>query len=299
MKVVFFGSSKHVIPIIEMLKNNLELSLVITTEHGPNSPIASYCKKYKLHYYIVLEFRKQKEEIMKKVQSTRAEVGVLASFGAVIPNDVLHTFPKGIINIHPSLLPKYRGPTPVQTAILNGDTTTGVTIIKLDEQVDHGPILAQRKEPILENDTAESLYERLFKLSASSIVRTIELYLKGKIELRQQNHVKATFTKRLSRVDGYVDISKLKTQNSKLLNRMIRAYHPWPGVWTNIQTTTNKQLLTTKKTSEVSNQKLEVRIKFLPEKKIQVEGKKPMSYNDFINGYPKIGKEILTKLEIN
>ena len=297
MNIVFFGSSKYVIPIIEVLRKNFDLKLIITTERNPTDSITYYSIKHKVPYLSTTSL--SISNLKSYIINLKSPLAILASFGAIIPEEILNIFPKGIINIHPSLLPKYRGPTPVQTAILNGDNTTGLTIIKLDEQVDHGPILAQVKEPILENDTAESLYERLFKLSASSIVRTIELYLKGKIELRQQNHVKATFTKRLSRVDGYVDISKLKTQNSKLLNRMIRAYHPWPGVWTNIQTTTNKQLLTTKKTSEVSNQKLEVRIKFLPEKKIQVEGKKPMSYNDFINGYPKIGKEILTKLEIN
>jgi len=277
LKTVFFGSSKHVIPIIETLKNNLELSLVITTEHGPNSPIASYCKKYKLHYYIVLEFRKQKEEIIKKIQSTKAELGVLASFGAVIPNDVLHTLPKGVINIHPSLLPKYRGPTPVQTTILNGDKTTGVTIIKLDEEVDHGPILAQRKEPILENDTAESLYERLFKLGAGSIVSTIKLYLERKIIPFEQDHKKGTFTHHLTRQDGYIDLTN--PPSPEKLQRMIRAYYPWPGVWTKLK---------------IESGKLKI-IKFLPENKIQVEGKKPMNYKDFINGYPE-AKDIIEKL---
>jgi methionyl-tRNA formyltransferase len=189
----------------------------------------------------------------------------------------LNIFPKGIINIHPSLLPKYRGPTPVQTAILNGDNTTGLTIIKLDEQVDHGPILAQRKEPILENDTAESLYERLFKLSASSIVSTIELYLKGKIELRKQNHAKATFTKRLSREDGHIDLQNPPAK--EIFDRMIRAYDPWPGVWTKWK---------------MENGKWKI-VKFLPEKKIQVEGKKLMSYKDFVNGYPE-AKDLIKKL---
>lgn len=268
LKTVFFGSSKFVIPIIETLKDNFKLSLVITTERELNSPIVSYCKMHKLHYYIVLEYRKQKNEIIKIIQSTKATLGVLASFGAIIPNEVLNLFPHGIINIHPSLLPKYRGPTPVQTAILNGDKTTGVTIIKLDEQVDHGPILAQKKELIEKNDTAESLYERLFKLSASSIVDTIELYLKGKIKLIKQNHDKATFTKKLSRVDGHINLQN--PPSPKILDRMVRAYYPWPSTWTELR---------------IKNH--ELRIKFLPEKKIQVEGKKPMSYKDFINGYPE------------
>ncbi len=303
-RIIFFGSSKYVIPIIEVLKKNFELPLVITTEHSPNNPLVSYCKKYKLHYYIVLEFRKQYQEITKRIQNAKSRLGVLASFGAIVPNEVLNLFPHGIINVHPSLLPKYRGPTPVQTAILNGDKTTGVTIIKLDEQVDHGPILFQKKELIKENDTEESLYERLFKLSASSIVRTIELYLKGKIEPQEQNHKQASFTKRLIKQDGFIDIQS--PPSPQILDRMIRAYHPWPSVWTKVQiATSNKQQLTINKMPELrskeladSSQKLEVRVKFLPDKKIQVEGKKPMSYKDFLNGYGIQGQELLKKLNL-
>ena len=312
MKIVFFGSSKFVIPIIEVLRKNFDLALVVTTEKFPTDPVLSYCNTNKIPSLSVSNL--SDPNFIRQLGGSTFEfsLGVLASFGSIIPNEVLNLFPKGIINIHPSLLPRYRGPTPVQTAILNGDKKTGVTIIKLDKEVDHGAILFQTKENILPNDTNESLYERLFKLGAGSIVSTIELYLKGKIKLRKQNHAKATFTKRLTREDGYVDISKLnpfdklrvghsaelsrshaersrsiKTQNSKLLNRMIRAYYPWPGVWTRIGIRNNESGIRDKI------------LKFLPKKKIQVEGRKPMSYKDFINGYPKIGKEILTKLEIN
>jgi methionyl-tRNA formyltransferase len=274
LKIVFFGSSKFVLPIIEVLKDNFELSLVITTEHGPNSPIISYCKKHKLHCYIVLEYRKQKNDIIKIIQAIKVPLGILASFGAIIPSEILQIFPKGILNIHPSLLPKYRGPTPVQTAILKGDKTTGVTIIKLDEQVDHGPILFQKKEAILENDTSESLYDRLFRLGSSSIVRTIQLYSKGKITPRKQDHSKATFTRFLTRQDGFVDLQVPPAP--EVLNRMIRAYYPWPGVCTKLK---------------IKNEKLKI-IKFLPDKKIQVEGRKPISYKDFLNGYPEAPRNL-------
>jgi len=286
-KIVFFGSSKFVIPIIKVLRNNFELSLVITTEHDLNNPIVAYCKKHKLHYYVVLEYRKQREEIVKRIQSTKATLGVLASFGAILPSEILDLFPRGIINVHPSLLPKYRGPTPVQTAILNGEKTTGVTIIKLDSEIDHGPILAQEKEEILPLDTAENLYERLFRTGGEMLPNILTKYLEGSLKPLAQNHNIATFTKHLTRQDGYIEISKVihsasSGQKSKF-DRMIRAYHPWPGVYTK-----------SKINSALQNQKLKI-IKFLPDKKIQVEGRKPMSYKDFINGYPEV-KQLLEKL---
>ncbi|MEK7534712.1 MAG: methionyl-tRNA formyltransferase [Patescibacteria group bacterium] len=281
-RIIFFGSSKFVIPIIEVLAKNFsakggpasgwDLALVVTTEKNPTDPVPSYCIRSKVRYYIVTDFRDKR--LINDLVNAKAPIGVLASFGAIIPNEVLDLFPHGIINIHPSLLPKYRGSTPVQTAILNGDKTTGVTIIKLDEEVDRGPILTQVEEPIFENDTSESLHERLFRLGSSSIVRTIELYLKGKIRLREQNHAKATFTKRLNRGDGYIDLQN--PPKPEVLARMIRAYYPWPNVWTKVR---------------IKNH--ESRIKFLPEKKIQVEGRRPMNYKDFINGYPNLSPVML------
>lgn len=266
MKIVFFGSSKFVIPIIEVLQKNFNLCLVATTEKLPTDPVVSYCIKTKVCYYVVTDFRNKK--ILQELKKTNASLGILASFGAILPDEILSIFPLGIINIHPSLLPKYRGPTPVQTAILNGEKITGVTIIKLDDQVDHGPILTQKEVRILPNETSESLYKRLFSLAASSMVQIIELYINGEISLREQNHRKATFTKSLAREDGFIDLKNPLTPQT--LERMIRAYYPWPGVWTELR---------------IKNK--ELRIKFLPGKKIQVEGKKPVSVDTFKKGYPK------------
>lgn len=205
-----------------------------------------------------------------------ADLAVVAFYGKILTEDELNTPKYGCINVHPSLLPKYRGPTPVQTAILNNDKTTGMTIIKLDRKIDHGPVLVQKEEKILANDTAETLYERLFKVGANLLSQTINKYIKGQIKLSAQNDKKATFTKSLTRQDGYFDVNN--PPSPEILDRMIRAYYPWPGVFTKLR---------------IKNQ--ELRIKLLPEKKIQVEGKKPMSIKDFINGYPET-KELLLKL---
>lgn len=275
IKVVFFGSSKHVIPIIETLRKHFNLALVVTTDKLPTDPVVKFCSLHKVQYYIVLDFMPKK--IIKKISESGASLGVLAYFGIILPSEVLKSFPKGIVNTHPSLLPKYRGPTPVQTAILNGDKVTGVTIIKLDEQVDHGPILAQREETIRANETTETLHERLFNICASMLSSTIKQYNNGTIIPKEQNHKKATFTKQLRRESGFIDINNPPPHD--VLERMIRAYYPWPGVWSR----------------QIVNNKSSI-IKFLPEKKIQVEGKKPMSYKDFLNGYPDAQKQLLDLL---
>src|SRR3989344_6174110 len=154
-KIIFFGSSKFVIPIIKVLKQNFDITIVVTTECELTDTVPFYCKKQGIPFLSVQQFN---NETIQQLKEQKAPVAALAYFGLILPGNILNIFPKGIFNIHPSLLPKYRGPTPVQTAILNDDIETGVTIIKLDKEVDHGPILNQVTEPILPDDTAETLY---------------------------------------------------------------------------------------------------------------------------------------------
>ncbi len=283
MKVVFFGSSKYVIPIIEVLTRDFDLALVVTTEQNQTDPIPSYCLSQKLPYLSVSTLADPNFKF--KILNLKLSIAVLADFGLIIPTEILNAFPKGIINIHPSLLPKYRGPTPVQNAILSSDKETGVTIIKLDNEIDHGPILTQKETTISASDNAQTLYEKLFRIGADLLHRNLNKYIKGEIKLSEQDHSKATFTKMLTREDGFIDLSSLKIENSKLkIARMVRAYYPWPGVWTKLNLKTKDQKLKT--------------IKFLPKNLIQVEGKKPMSYKDFLNGYPSV-KEIIEYWKIN
>ena len=278
MNVVFFGSSKFVIPILEVLRKNFDLKLVLTTEKNPIDVVPAYCIKNNVEYLSVSTL--SDPTINHELLTINSEVAILADFGLIIPKEILNIFPMGIINIHPSLLPKYRGPTPVQTAILNGEKETGVSIMKLDEEVDHGPILGQEKEEILDTDTSETLYKRLFEKGANLLLKSLPNYLNGNLKPVPQNHKLVTFTNHLTRQDGYVDVSNEVTAVTKkdMLERMIRAYFPWPGTWTKLR---------------IANR--ELRIKFLPENKIQVEGKKPVSYKDFINGYPQT-KQQLEKL---
>ena len=141
--------------------------------------------------------------------------------------------------------------------------------MKIDEEIDHGPILVQESEEILKDDTSESLYERLFKKGAELLSATIEDYLNDGIKPVEQNHSEATFSQKLTRDSGFFNLEN--SPNHDHLERMIRAFYPWPGVWT-------KAALNGKS----------VIVKFLPDNKIQVEGKNPVTVKDFLNGYSKI-----------
>ena len=204
-------------------------------------------------------------------------MGIVASFGALIPPDIISWPKKGLLNLHPSLLPKYRGPTPVPTAILNGEKETGLTIIKVDEQIDHGPIVSQFKEEIKADETSESLLNRLFTMGGQVLTTILPSYLEGKIELREQNHSQATFTQKLTREDGKMDWSK----PADYQERFIRAMFPWPGAWTLLRQGFGGQVKRLKiLKAHLINNKLVLDM-------VQLEGKKPVTWKQFQEGYPE------------
>ncbi|HVT00954.1 MAG TPA: methionyl-tRNA formyltransferase [Patescibacteria group bacterium] len=257
-KIVFFGSGPYVSRIIEIIKNNFDVVRVVSSHE------------------------KLDKQLTEELNSYNVQVAVLASFGKIISNEVLNLFPLGIINIHPSLLPEYRGPTPVQTALLDGKEKTGVSIMKIDNEVDHGPILAQAEYKIEEKDTTESLYNKLFEIGANLLVDILPKYISGDLKPIDQNHSKATYTaNQLSRESGFIDLNNEPLTMNYQLNNMIHAYYPWPGVWFKAAINGKEKI-----------------VKLFPEGKIQVEGKNIMNLKDFANGYPE-GKEIITKLGLN
>lgn len=158
----------------------------------------------------------------------RPDVGVVAAYGEILRRDVLAIPPLGYVNIHPSLLPLYRGPSPVAGAILNGDVETGVTIMLIDAKMDSGPILAQRTVPLPPDARTGALTQELFAIGADMLVETLEAYARGAITPQPQDHTRATVTKLLTRDDGIIDW----TQPAVRIERMTRAYDPWPGATT-------------------------------------------------------------------
>ncbi len=273
-KIVFFGSGYYVIPIVEKLLEH-NLLLVVTTE--VEGKFVQYLKNKQIPY---LQSKLKSEEDINKVIGLAPTLGILASFGAIIPKKIIGLFPLGILNIHPSLLPKYKGPSPVQFTILNGETSSGTTIIKLDDKVDHGPIVAQEITKLDGTETLQNLTEKLFLLGSDMIIKVVQNVENG-LKIREITQVEKneSWTKKIVREDGKIDISN--PPDATLLNRKIRAFYPWPGVYLTASLSGSKKL-----------------IKLLPDKKVQVEGKKPMTYKDFINGYGKDAEEVLNKLEL-
>ena len=281
MKTVFFGSGEYTIPVVKMLQNH-ELGLVVTTE--TEGKFYDYLQDNSIPHLVT--HLKNSDDI-EKIKEIGAEIGVLGSYGAIVPNKVIQAFPHGIINIHPSLLPIYKGPSPVQYAIKNGDKITGVTIISLDDQIDHGVILSQKEFPLNGTETLEDLKKELFKIGSEMIEELLKKPENGKkLEGTEQDHTKEIFTYKVTREDGRIDLAKIPTSELEISNwkleiaRKIRAFYPWPGVWFETVFAGKNR-----------------RFKLLPDGKIQMEGKNIMTYKDFMNGYGEEGRELVNKLE--
>ena len=167
-------------------------------------------------------------ETVAALAALRPDAAVVAAYGKFLPNAVLDVFPKGALNLHPSLLPRWRGASPVPAAILAGDDETGVTVMLVDEGMDSGPVLAQEIEAIRGDDTGETLSERLAARGAALTAATLDRWLAGELEATPQDESAATFTKRLSREDGRIDWSDA----AERIARQVRAYRPWPGSFT-------------------------------------------------------------------
>ena len=153
---------------------------------------------------------------------------IVAAYGLFLPTVILELPRLGCLNIHPSLLPKYRGPSPVVSAMLEGETRTGVTVMLLDEGMDSGPILAQVERPIGGAETADALTDHLFEIGAALLTQTLDEWAAGELSPTPQNDADATFTRRLTREDGRLDWS----EPADALDRRVRAMTPWPGAFT-------------------------------------------------------------------
>lgn len=177
----------------------------------------------------VLQPEKLDDVFVAELKKLGAEVGVLAAYGKIVPQAVFDVFPKGIVVVHPSLLPKYRGATPIQSALLAGEDMTGTTLFIMDEKVDHGPILATAQVPLLDMDTYSTLADKLAEASAELLIDTLPNYMAGEIATMPQNEAGATYTKKLSSEDGFVD---LDADEPVAIWRKVRALNPEPGAWT-------------------------------------------------------------------
>lgn len=271
--LIFFGNSKYSKIGLEIIQTSFFISLILTI---PDSPVKQFGNRKKIP---VLETNQLNNEIVDKISSLKPDFLIVEDYGLILPDRLLSMPKFAPLNIHHSLLPKYRGPSPAPTAILNGEKISGVTIIEMTSEVDAGNILTQKAYKLAPDETTDSLLIKLNKMGGELAVEVIKQYLKGTARPKKQDPKQATHTKFISKKDGYFDISNPPDQEK--FDRMIRAYYPWPNVWTRLRQDYGGQALKGKI------------VKFYPGGLIQMEGKKIMPLKDFLNGYPNFPLKIM------
>lgn len=230
MKIVFLGSSKlSVISLKMLIENQHQILGVVCQPDEPNlrgNKIEfSELKKFAIENNIpVFQFNKIRNEGVEILKELKPELLVVVYYGQILSQEIIDIGTKGIINLHPSLLPKYRGPSPIITPILNGEKETGVTIMRIEKEIDSGDIILQEKTPIFEKETAGELWERLTILGSNMLIKAIKQIEKGQTEEIQQDHSQATFTRMFTKEDARINFNKFSDQ---VVNQ-IRGFNPNP-----------------------------------------------------------------------
>lgn len=233
-RLVFMGSPKFALPTLSALAENYSIQGVVTQPDRPAgrgkelTPPAIKSFAVDLGLPVIQPERLKDPAAMQQLANWAPDLIVVVAFGQILRQAVLDLPRYGCINVHASLLPRWRGAAPIQAAILAGDEWTGVTIMRMDSGVDTGPILSQRGIPILCEDTAGSLSERLAELGAELLIETLPAYLMGELQPRPQNELGVTYAPMLKKGDGQLDF----TQSALDLAQRVRAFNPWPGATT-------------------------------------------------------------------
>jgi len=229
-RILFMGSSEFSVPVLEHLYKESWIQAVITQPDKPagrgkkleSPPVKNVAES--LHLPLYQPGKLVQEEIAKILDYHTIDLIIVAAYGKILPTWMLDYPGYGALNVHASLLPRWRGASPIQAAILHGDYTTGVTIMRIDEGLDTGDILTQETLEISQDDTAASLSEKLASIGAKLLKKTIKEFLDGEIIPQKQNSEEATITRLIRKEDGRLDFQ----ETAKILERKIRAYNPWP-----------------------------------------------------------------------
>lgn len=236
INAVFFGTQEFGASMLSALLVDASVK-VIAVVTQPDRPIgrkhevmASPVKQFAMDNGIstVLQPENLKTFAAEHPELASADVFVVCQYGLIIPQSVLDLPKKGTINIHTSLLPKYRGASPIQAALIHGETETGVTIMQMDAKMDHGAILAQETVAIAADDTYPTLSEKMIPVAQKLLVANVTKFVAGTVAPQEQQHDQATTCSMLSRDDGKLDFSKTAAE----LYNLFRGTFPWPGVWT-------------------------------------------------------------------
>lgn len=316
MKVVFMGTPDFAVESLKALcEAGVEVTLVVTQpdrEKGRGREVQmTPVKEYAISQNIPV-FQPQKikeEEAVAELRKYEADFFVVAAFGQILSQEILDMPKYGCVNVHASLLPRYRGAAPIQWAILNGDEVAGVTIMQMELGLDSGPMLSKVEVPIAENETGDSLFEKLSKAGAKLLVETLPKLMNGEITPEEQDESKATHVKMLKKEMGRVDWNK----EAIVVERLVRGLNSWPGAFCTFRNKTLKiwgakaisdaeldqmdiPYLAEVEPGEVSLvTKDAIYIKtgegYLRLDEVQMESKKRMSTHDFLLGYQVVAGE--------
>lgn len=299
MKIIFFGSGSFGLPSLEVLiKSKENLVGVITAADRPKgrglkleqTPIKEKAAFYSLPIFQPKDIKESRFKEM--VSSLNPDIGILIAFGSILNKEIINLPKMGIINLHPSFLPKYRGPAPIPWAIIKGKKETGNSIIKIDEGVDSGAIILQERIKIKPSDTAGSLSKRMAEKGAALLLKALYLLKKGNAELRTQNETEVIFAPKLKKSDGLIDWKRGAVE----IHNLARGLAPWPSAYTHFE---GKRLKIWETEVRDSRGKSGEILKANKEqlliacgkgslliKSLQLEGKRRMVVSEFLRGHP-------------
>lgn len=279
IKIIFIGTGTLGIKSLEFLANDPQYKIlaVVTGKVGKVTkrgqalqinPILETAKKFKLHTLETDNIKNPK--IIDQIKKLKPELGIMADFGQIVPEEILGIPKHGIINIHPSLLPKYRGPSPIQQAILDGEKITGVSLMLTSKKMDAGGIISQVKVELSQGETTTTLKNFLSEIGASLLLNSIPYYIAGDLKPLKQKDEDASYTRMFISEDGLVD----SDTKDVLVERKIRAFDTWPKV----------HVITNQKRVQIISAHFEEDGTFIIDQ-VKPEGKKTMSYTDWKQGH--------------
>lgn len=318
LRIAFFGTSDKSIPILETLHRDFDLALCVTktdTKIGrkqtpKETEVKIWAREHDIEFIQIDALKGvYGDYVFDQLKNFQVELGIVADFNFIIPEKILKATSLGIINIHFSLLPKYRGASPVQHAILNGDKKTGVSFQLMDKGMDTGALIYQFEHNLVGNETTGALYGTLFDQAAKVLTEVINNYAGKKLIPQPQNHDKATYCYSKTHPKStyiYKEDAKVEWDKASLeqIEAMIRAFSPWPIAWTTLYDMQEGNLFVNDKGISYQNIKKpfiskvqkDLRIKILEAafnndvleiKELMVEGKNKMNWEGFLNGYCK------------
>lgn len=307
MKIIFMGTPEFAVPSLEIVNKNYDVVSVFTKLDKPNargnkinySPVKEYALANDLKIYQPQNFKEK--EIIEEIKKIQPDLIVVVAYGKILPKEVIEIPKYGIINVHSSLLPKYRGAAPINAAIINGDKKSGVSIMYVEEELDAGAVILQGETDIVEDDTFLTLHNRLKDMGAELLLKAIKLIENGKVEAKEQDKKLVTFVKPFKKEDCRIDWSK----TSKEIFNLVRGMNPIPTAFSSVEGKLLKIYSVIPYEKKYENHKNGEIVEFLKGKGVIVktidasliitsakpENKKQMNGIDLINGnFFKIGE---------